>query len=1505
MKKRILKYFLYISLSTLLLLVIVAGITQTPFFKDRLRVVVIQALSSQIRGSLQIGTIRGNFLTGLSIDSLMIYQGEEKILKTGQITIKHDPFSLLKKKISISRLSIVNPEVYIHRSLTGEWNYSALFAPSEDSAKSTFNWIIDVKDLSITGGAISVIDSFTIAQPGYKQMAASYVDYQKYSIHGINVKLGASYAYNSLVLSIKSARGSALLPGYYPLSLRADFSMNRKGIAVQNLKFTTAKSDVELNGRIKNANMFKGITSAELQNDSTTIQLLAKKIDFDELESFFPGGRTLKGSMFAQLDAVGTFGNLNITRLRIQSPRSLVNVSGTIKNLQHTDDLFINAVMGESKIDGREIAALIPENDVLDMEETGLINTSVQYTGTLRDFTAAVSLQGKIGEIEAKGHVILTDTIPKYDLSFSTRHLDLKKVIKSEIPMIFSVKGTFKGEGTRAENLASALMLDIDTVQFRRAMFTRSQVTITAIPYHLDGTAILYDGAASALVKASADLTNDRLPGFNADITLNSFDCSRVIADSAFRTSLSLKATLASEGKTVDDLSGKLTLDTYDAIIKGIDLSNRHLECSLSQKEHSNRSLTLASDFADVSLNGKFDLDIVYAYLTEQIPHLVNRLAKHASEDTTQPLNRQALSTIQKHAKEGQDIDFGYSFDLRNITPVMSLISTTPMQIQGSFFGRVKGNADVLSLTGNDTVSNVVVGEGDSVIFFRNTALSFNIENITRHQTLPSISGSTRLSIDTASIHFPLLTDIKFSTAFGKSQGTFSLAAQIESTYAFALQGKALIQPRAYNFALDTLRISNNSYTLQNAGPIEAIIDPSGYRLNHAVIHHYEDSLSLAGMIKNDGTFDARASLHNFPLEELNTFIHSTKSKQKDLGFRGKASANVHLTGTARAPVFNFKGTSDSTYYRSTKLGLVNAIIDYKEALAKLNVSAWATAHDSLPDLEVFGTLPINLGFSGVEKRFPDAEQNLYIKSDKFELGLLQTIFPDLENLAGTAVADLHVTGTPQDPDYAGTLSIKTARFTFRPNNIAYIMSGNMKPRGGEITLENYTLKNVPEEKKGGTMKVGGKLIIKDFDLASFDLTGKGDLLVMSDATRRKLTTFYGSIFIETDTGGVHFSGTQDRPNLRGKLNIREANIVFPPKTGVAASSSSETLPYIIVDDTSKHVRLAETGKVSSSTQRDSANQTRLEKAQTTDKETFLSKLRYDVVLQTQGKTSITMIFTPATNEELYAELDGKVNVVNDQGTANVFGDISIGSQSYYNFIKRFAASGSLQYVGPWDNPQMNILATYEGYKQNDTSKTGKQEKVIVELTITGTRYVPKLVMGMKVQTDPNTDPIDWSSQTKGGDVQSDAFSFMLTGKFRDELTASDNAAISNVGSTASSSLVNGITSSLLSGVFTNFLQKEFPFIQSASLSYEEGTPDLRISGEVAKGNLRFGGKMLNNIGNANVTYQLSLGEIFNSRSIRNLFIQLDHRVEGSYIDESNKNSTTTNTARIYYRISF
>ena len=111
------------------------------------------------------------------------------------------------------------------------------------------------------------------------------------------------------------------------------------------------------------------------------------------------------------------------------------------------------------------------------------------------------------------------------------------------------------------------------------------------------------------------------------------------------------------------------------------------------------------------------------------------------------------------------------------------------------------------------------------------------------------------------------------------------------------------------------------------------------------------------------------------------------------------------------------------------------------------------------------------------------------------------------------------------------------------------------------------------------------------------------------------------------------------------------------------------------------------------------------------------------------------------------------------------------------------------------------------------------------------------------------------------------------------------------------------LTSSLLTSVLEDYLRQEFPFIRSVDVTYEGGSSpgtNVQVSANALKGYLRVGGKILSDVGRASVSYKASLGEIFNSTSIRNLFFEIEQRIEA----ETQKNKNTVE-GRIYYRFSF
>jgi hypothetical protein len=289
------------------------------------------------------------------------------------------------------------------------------------------------------------------------------------------------------------------------------------------------------------------------------------------------------------------------------------------------------------------------------------------------------------------------------------------------------------------------------------------------------------------------------------------------------------------------------------------------------------------------------------------------------------------------------------------------------------------------------------------------------------------------------------------------------------------------------------------------------------------------------------------------------------------------------------------------------------------------------------------------------------------------------------------------------------------------------------------------------------------------------------------------------------------------------------------------------------------------------------------------------------------SNNEIRMIFNAATNEELVANITGRVAITEDGkywvGTLDVL-------RASYNFYgKRFDAEGTITYSGDLLNPELNITATYKGTRTNEEIQPPKTEQVVITYKITGTRLAPKPEITMKI------DDVDYANYTAGpksGDVQSDALTFIITNTF--PLTRGErNNIAEQIGPTVGAGLVGGATS-LLTSTLAEFLRNKTGFIQSFELRYDTSvrggsfgqSADVRLGGTAFKGYWRYGGKILEDpFSNANFSILYSLGDIFDKPSLRNFMFELERRVDTSTLFGSIETRKEINSARFFYRFSF
>lgn len=1492
-----------------LLLIVSALLIQTPIVKHWIKGYVEDRVTSGLQGTLKLGDIHGNFLTHIRIDSVELSYDGRQVISTGPVELRYNLLPLLNNTISVSELSVRSPRVTFDRPPEGGWNIGHLFSPSGDTTEaSPFPFTIDLRHLSIDAGTVSVTDSLSLLSPNHESIPGT-LEYHRFRVDDIRLDAGVKFNDGHAQLDMKHLSGRMNGSEFVLDSLAGRFIVTPESARAGNVSIRTANSSIHLDADMKGINLFGHIDLEEMRTNPTRLHLKAGAVDFAELAWFLPPVDFLHGSSSADIDVDGEFGDLAIHRLELATYRSHLSISGRLKNLDRPSRLMINATIAPSNVFPPDASRLLPPFGIPKFEGLGVTTISGEFNGLPLNFRSKVRIEGTFGSIATVGGLNLEQDIPAYDGTFAVAGLNLNPVLQTEdFPSRLFAHGDLAGSGFDLDSIMSHANIALDSGTVRNLDLSPSTVYLVASPRHVETVSSLTVDGMILNIRGSYDTRDRRRPAFESDLQLTSVDLATLFDRPKLATDLTLRGRVSGTGTSLDDLNLHATLTLLPSVIFSHAFGEDEVLFNLEQRDAQDKELTLKSSVADVEVHGAFNLRQLGLPLVDQCLSVYTKVVEHTQRTDTSG----AGYTIARRSRLSNDHDdFTYALRVKDLQAVSTLIEGTPFNAEGTLAGRVKRSGSQIVMDGHGTFENFFIGNIRGGILLRNTAVGFNITNDAGTSRLERINADVTVDIGSITSSVMSIDSIAGSLHIDNERGTFTASGFLDSLYAIGCRGVASIQPQTYVFDIDSLGIAAHGDVWKNREDVQLRLNRHGLRIMRAELSSDSASILIEGGMNESGTFDLRSTLHEVGLEHVAAFTRDTLTFRPATGLRGKVDAEISLSGTPDAPVMDIRASGHQFAFRENPIGALRASASYRDKRGSFNLQTEADPNDTSVTVHVDGVLPIDLSFSRVERRFLPEPQRIQISANRFDVGMFQPLVPDLRELRGLMSCNIVIGGTPGEPEYSGSISIPEARFTFSANNIAYVGSGEMTPRGQKILLNDFLLKNVPPDNPRGTLHVNGFIAVRDYTIDDFDLRATGDLLFMSPASRRTMPLLYGTLFAATDTTALRIRGTLDHPIVSGGLLVRYADLVLPPKGAMTSGGSYNSLQYSTIDDTTL---VAAPSRSLSSAFYAVIDSILLDKShrRSAPDIRFVDRLRYDLTVETDGQTQIKMVITPSTKEELYAELQGKVNILNQTGEHNIYGEVSVVRPSYYNFLKQFDAIGTLRFAGPWDNPRLNIRAMYEGSRtaaaasgtEADPSLTTAPQKVLVLLDITGTRYEPGLSMSIKLISAAG-DTIDRGTQAVG-ELQSDAISFILTGKFRDDLNTQDRQGIySNLEQTATSSVLAGVSSSL-STYLTDFVRQELPFIRRAEVlygggSFEEGT-SVSLAGQIGYGTWRVAGRVFNKIGSANINYQMSLGEILEKRFLRNLFLELERKVEGS---DNTGDEKTTNSARVYYRISF
>jgi hypothetical protein len=1490
-----------------LFLMLVAGFTQTGFFRDRLRTVALAGLDSVLRAEVRLGELRGNLISGFSLDSVTIRLDGRDVVTVDRIDLAYDPFTLPSKTITIRGLTLVHPVIILERPAGGEWNFNRIVrSTQEDTTASTWRTVLG--ECEIIDGTITLRDSSADEVTAEARDTASAdrpFNYHNFVLSRVALKAAARLEPGRTALTIASLSFSSDTPGITLQSLRGSFAVTRGEAVVDSLRIVTPRSNVSVTASMKGIDLLHGIVLAKLRRAPVHVTLMTAPVCMDELKQLLTPVSFLTGNVTTDLQVEGEFGSLFVDRLDLAFGSTSLHLAGKVNHLHDPGDLQLDVEMGPSLISPGDVPALMPLFRLPDYSAVGLTAMTMTFKGSPRDFTTTFDLSTGAGRIVSPGVALKIGT-PKtlmYSGRLQFENVDLATVFgDSRLASRLTGACSIDGAGVTLPQLAAHASLSIDTSLFRGLPVTETRLAMVASGRSLQGDGTVSLGGMQMKLNGEIHTPEGVMPSYRLDADITSLDLEPLLRDTTLNSDLTMTIALAGSGKSWKTLNGTISVSMDSSRVRDYTIKHGNFLVTLDQRGQFDKLLKLESNIADISLAGQFDLPVLGSALASSFSALVadavEKIAAMDSSLESAPRHTPAL-VVSDPEIVPEPIDARYKITIKDLEPLAAAAGRRTFNGKGEISGTISGRPGALSVSSALRIDNFFYGSAEKGVLIEGAVGNIAMDSLRPVVPLNALSCRIRLGAEKLLVNRTHFDSLFASVTYGRDTAEFQASTLLNEAFRLRTAGRAMFDANTLDVRIDSLRAGYRSL-IWTADPGAVLhFNHVSAGINSLVLRSDSQRVACSFTLGRDRSLHGTVVGTRLNLDDLRFLSAEGEGRARNEEFAGTAQIEGELGGTPDHPVYTAHLSADSVSFRGLPFGRIGGEIAYSGGIIESHIQVHEPGNDrtTVPVMTVDGSLPVDLRLERDEE-LPDRAMDLKIVSKGVQMNILDPLLPTFNDLNGVMTCDVDMQGSLHHPTYHGTIGIRSCSFVFVPNNIAYSLEGSFHPSGDRIAVDDCVIRNVKEDQKEGReglVHITGDFALRDLRPGDFNLTANGQLLVVKETTRKSALEVYGNLFIEIGPGPLHFTGEVERSLLKGAVLIRNSTLVFPPSTSAAVQESPMSVPVTFVNDTARAVAHRDLSVESRYLGVDStvARKNRDERSIS-----FMDGLRYDLDIETAGGNSeIRLIFNAATNEELVATMDGKFNISEDG--RHWTGDLTI-SRAYYNFFKRFDATGSLRYTGDFMNPDLDITAKYQGTRTlagNDSTSGSRNEKVVVNAKITGTRLKPKIDFAMTID---DVDYYAYSSGPKSNDLQSDAIQFIVAGTF--PLTAAQREEMR---STVGQSVLTGATS-LFTGQLSDFLQGTTGFIRSVDLNVgTRETTELRLSGTAWDGYWQYSGTILNDpLSNASLSILYSFGTIFRDPLLRNFMLELERRVDPVTYGQVS-DLKRINSARIFYRFSF
>ena len=271
--------------------------------------------------------------------------------------------------------------------------------------------------------------------------------------------------------------------------------------------------------------------------------------------------------------------------------------------------------------------------------------------------------------------------------------------------------------------------------------------------------------------------------------------------------------------------------------------------------------------------------------------------------------------------------------------------------------------------------------------------------------------------------------------------------------------------------------------------------------------------LSLQGDLPTRGRANAHLQLEAFPLVGLYALLEQDTS-----GVAGTVTLTAGLTGTRASPVSSGSFSLTNGSIGEFRTPFVDGSFDYHDRRLNSALHLWRSGQQIL---DVRAYLPLDLALQPVPRRQLPDTLSVQATADSVDLSVLEALTPAVQQVTGVFSTDLGIAGTWDAPRLRGGLQISTAAATVPALSVRYEdMNGRLTFSGDTIAVQGLSVRS-----DRGRADVTGVIRLEQLTRPILDLRIAADQFKALDLRNNLAITASGRLALRGPVFGASLTG--------------------------------------------------------------------------------------------------------------------------------------------------------------------------------------------------------------------------------------------------------------------------------------------------------------------------------------------------------------------------------------------